>query len=141
MGIIILPFVNYIEGYLTEIGIRMGFDETSQFTINVNGGSPQLNIVSGSGNLNATQNAGMDKDDLEKLLEDVLKEANTSTLNSEELQQITDSLEAIKSEMLSQSPKKGILRTALKGLQMVNGSTQFLAAVATIVQVVTPYIQ
>ena len=138
---IILPFVNYIEGYLTEIGIRMGFDETSQFTINVNGGSPQLNIVSGSGNLNATQNAGMDKDDLEKLLEDVLKEANTSTLNSEELQQITDSLEAIKSEMLSQSPKKGILRTALKGLQMVNGSTQFLAAVATIVQVVTPYIQ
>ena len=83
----------------------------------------------------------MDKDDFEKLLEDVLKEANTSTLNSEELQQITDSLEAIKSEMLSQSPKKGILRTALKGLQMVNGSTQFLAAVATIAQVVTPYIQ
>lgn len=28
---IVLPFVNYIEGYLTEIGIQMGYDEDKKY--------------------------------------------------------------------------------------------------------------
>jgi hypothetical protein len=138
---IILPFVNYIEGYLTEIGIQMGYDENAQFTINVNGGNPQLNLVSGNGAITATQNIGVDISKLENIIDEIRKTTNTECFAREELEQITDSLDAIKAEITSLQPKKGILRTALKGLQAIHGSAEFLAAVATIVQFISPYIQ
>ena len=138
---IILPFVNYIEGYLTEIGIQMGYDENTQFTINVTGGNPQLNIASGNSEITATQNIGIDVNQLEKIMDEIRGATNTEAFGNEELEQITDSLDAIKAELTSLQPKKGILRTALKGLQAINGSAQFLAAIATMVQFVGPYIQ
>lgn len=138
---IILPFVNYIEGYLTEIGIQMGYDENTQFTINVTGGNPQLNIASGNSEIAATQNIGIDVNQLEKIIDEIRGTTNTEALGNEEIEQITDSLDAIKAELTSLQPKKGILRTALKGLQAINGSAQFLAAIATMVQFVGPYIQ
>jgi len=138
---IILPFVNYIEGYLTEIGIQMGYDENTQFTINVTGGNPQLNIASGNSEIAATQNIGIDVNQLEKIMDEIRGATNTEAFSNEELEQITDSLDAIKAELTSLQPKKGILRTALKGLQAINGSAQFLAAIATMVQFVGPYIQ
>ena len=138
---IILPFVNYIEGYLTEIGIQMGYDENTQFTINVTGGNPQLNIASGNSEITATQNIGIDVNQLEKIMDEIREATNTEAFGNEEIEQITDSLDAIKAELTSLQPKKGILRTALKGLQAINGSAQFLAAIATMVQFVGPYIQ
>jgi hypothetical protein len=138
---IILPFVNYIEGYLTEIGIQMGYDENTQFTINVTGGNPQLNIASGNSEIAATQNIGIDVNQLEKIMDEIRGAANGEAFGNEEIEQITDSLDAIKAELTSLQPKKGILRTALKGLQAINGSAQFLAAIATMVQFVGPYIQ
>ena len=138
---IILPFVNYIEGYLTEIGIQMGYDENTQFTINVTGGNPQLNIASGNSEIAATQNIGIDVNQLEKIMDEIRGATNTEAFGNEEIEQITDSLDAIKAELTSLQPKKGILRTALKGLQAINGSAQFLAAIATMVQFVGPYIQ
>ena len=138
---IILPFVNYIEGYLTEIGIQMGYDENTQFTINVTGGNPQLNIASGNSEIAATQNIGIDVNQLEKIMDEIRGATNTESFGNEEIEQITDGLDAIKAELTSLQPKKGILRTALKGLQAINGSAQFLAAIATMVQFVGPYIQ
>jgi hypothetical protein len=138
---IILPFVNYIEGYLTEIGIQMGYDENTQFTINVTGGNPQLNIASGNSEIAATQNIGIDVNQLEKIMDEIRGAANGEAFGNEEIEQITDSLDAIKAELTSLQPKKGILRTALKGLKTINGSAQFLAAIATMVQFVGPYIQ
>lgn len=138
---IILPFVNYIEVYLTEIGIKIGYDENTQYTINVNGGSPQLNLASGNSKIVATQNIGFDIKQLENIINGIRTATNTEGFGNEELEQITDSLDAIKSELTSLQPKKGILRTAVKGLQAINGSAQFLAAIATMVQFVEPYIQ
>lgn len=138
---IILPFVNYIEGYLTEIGIRMGYDENTQFTINVIGGNPQLNLASGNSEIVATQNIGIDINQLENIINGIRTATNKEGFGNEELEQITDSLDAIKVELTSLQPKKGILRTAVKGLQAINGSAQFLAAIATMVQFVEPYIQ
>lgn len=138
---IILPFVNYIEVYLTEIGIKMGYDENTQYTINVIGGSPQLNLASGNSKIVATQNIGFDIKQLENIIDGIRTATNTEGFGNEELEQITDSLDAIKSELTSLQPKKGILRTAVKGLQAINGSAQFLAAIATMVQFVEPYIQ
>lgn len=138
---IILPFVNYIEDYLTEIGIQMGYDENIQFTINVTGGNPQLNIASGNSEIAATQNIGIDINQLEKVMDEIREATNKEAFGNDELEQITDSLDAIKAELTSLKPKKGILRTALKGLQAINGSTQFIAAITTMVQFVRPYIQ
>lgn len=138
---IILPFVNYIEGYLTEIGIQMGYDENTQFTINVTGGSPQLNIASGKSEIVATQNIGIDINQLEKIIDEIRGATNTEEFGNEELEQILDSLDAIKVELTSLQPKKSILKMAIKGLQAINGSAQFLAAIATMVQFVGPYIQ
>ena len=138
---IILPFVNYIEGYLTEIGIKMGYDENTQFTINVTGGNPQLNIASGNSEIAATQNIGIDSNQLEEIIDAIREATNTEAFGDEEIEQITDSLDAIKAELTTLQPKKGILRTAMKGLQTINGSAQFLAAIATMVQFVGPYIQ
>ncbi len=138
---IILPFVNYIEGYLTEIGIQMGYDENTQFTINVSGGNPQLNIVNGKGELTATQSIGIDTKQLECIIEEIRNTISTESFGSEDLEVISDSLEAIKAELRSLKPKKGMLRTALNGLKMINGSTQFVAAVTTLIQFVNSSIQ
>lgn len=138
---IILPFVNYIEGYLTEIGIQMGYDENAQFTINVTGGNPQLNIATGNSEISAIQNNGIDIEQLESLFEKIRKVTSTEGFGEEELEQINDSLDTIKAEVTSLQPKKGLLRTALRGLQTINGSLQFMAAVATMIQFISPYIQ
>ena len=138
---IILPFVNYIEGYLTEIGIQMGYDENTQFTINVTGGNPQLNIASGNSEIVATQNIGIDINQLENIINVIRTVTNKEEFGNEEVEQITDSLDTIKEELTSLHPKKGMLRTAVKGLQAINGSAQFLAAIATMVQFVGPYLQ
>lgn len=53
---IILPFVNYIEGYLTEIGIKMGYDENTKYIINISGGIVQLNVAEDTGVITANQN-------------------------------------------------------------------------------------
>jgi hypothetical protein len=124
------------------IGVaQMGYDENTQFTINVTGGNPQLNIASGNSEIAATQNIGIDVNQLEKMMDEIRGATNTEAFGNEEIEQITDSLDAIKAELTSLQPKKGILRTALKGLQAINGSAQFLAAIATMVQFVGPYIQ
>lgn len=52
---IILPFVNYIEGYLTEIGIKMGYDEDTKFVIHINGGNAQVNVADGHATVTAQQ--------------------------------------------------------------------------------------
>ena len=119
----------------------MGYDENTQFTINVTGGNPQLNIATGNSEITVTQTIGIDTTQLESILKEIINTSSTEDFNSEELEQITDSLDAIKAELISPQPKKGILRTALKGLQMLNGSIQFVAAVATLVQFVSPFAQ
>lgn len=132
---IILPFVNYIEGYLTEIGIQMGYDEDKKFMINVNGGVAQVNVANDNATVHATQSNGIDVSQLESIISDIMKHMPTS-LTQEEQEQITDSVEVIRAEIQSASPRKGFIKTALKGFQAINGTAQFGAAIATLVQFV-----
>ena len=53
---IILPFVNYIEGYLTEISIKMGYDEDIKYLIHISGGTAQVNVADGHATVTAQQN-------------------------------------------------------------------------------------
>ena len=135
---IVLPFVNYIEGYLTEIGIKMGYDENTQFSINVTGGNPQLNIASGNGVITATQNNGIDINQLESIIEEIKNIASSENFGKDKIEEISESLDTIKAELTSLQPKKGLLRTTLRGLQAISGSVQFIASVATLSQLVLP---
>ena len=130
---IVLPFVNYIEGYLTEIGIQMGYDEDKKFMINVNGGVAQVNVANNNATVNATQRNGIDVSQLENIISDIMKNIPTD-ITQEEKEQISDSVEVIRAEVQSASPRKGFIKTALKGLQAINGTAQFGAAIVSLAQ-------
>lgn len=133
---IILPFVNYIEGYLTEIGIKMGYDEDVKYVINVNGGIAQVNVANDNGTVNATQNNGIDAIQLESLISKVL-ESSTDDFSPEEKELLDDNIEVIREEAKSSSPRKGFINTALKGLQAINGTAQFGAAVVALTEFIS----
>ena len=132
---IILPFVYYIEEYLIEIGIQMGYDEDKKFTINVIGGTTQVNVANDSATFHATQSNGIDVSQMESIISDIMKYM-PNNLTQEEQEQISDSVEVIRAEVQSASPRKGFIKTALKGLQAINGTAQFGAAIATLVEFV-----
>ncbi|BCN31924.1 hypothetical protein bsdtb5_32190 [Anaeromicropila herbilytica] len=134
---IILPFVNYIEGYLTEIGIKMGYDEDVKYMIHVSGGVAQVNVANDSGIVNATQNNGTCSQDLEKLIFKLM-DTIPKDLSEEDRNQITESIEVIREESQSETPRKSFVNMAVKGLQMIKGGTEFAAAVAGICQFVQP---
>ena len=136
---IVLPLVNYIEGYLTEIGILMGYDEDVKYTINVSGGTAQVNLATDSSIINSVQNNGVDAAQLEKLLINVLQSVPTD-VSSQDKEQVEESIEVIREELQRYQPKKSFIRTAITGLQAVKGSAEFLAAVTALYQFVQPYI-
>ena len=135
---VILPLVNYIEGYLTEIGIQMGFDEDSKFNINVNGGLAQVNVADRGSTLNATQNNVVDMDQLNKLIND-LRNAASPDISKDDTEQINNSIEIICNEVTNGHPKKAFLKTALNGLKAIKDTAEFTAAVAAIYQFLTPF--
>lgn len=132
---IILPFVNYIEGYLTEIGIKMGYDEDIKYMINVNGGVAQVNVANDNSTVNATQNIDINTMQLETLISKIM-DLLPGNLSGEEIEQINDNIDVIRTEIRSQTPRKGFIKTALRGLQVINGTVQFSSAVASLVQFV-----
>lgn len=133
---IILPFVNYIEGYLTEIGIKMGYDEDVKYVINVSGGVAQVNVANDNGTVNATQNNGIDATQLESLISKVM-ESVTDDLSPDEKEQLNDYIEVIKQEIRNTPPRKGFINTAIRGLQALNGTAQFSAAVVELTEFVS----
>jgi len=136
---IILPFVNYIESYLTEIGIRMGYDEDVKYMINVNGGTTQVNVASDNAIINALQNNGVDLEQLKKLIS-ILRASVPSAMTEEETELLNDSIETIQIEVQCARPKKGLIRTALAGINAIKGGAEFAAAVIAIYQFVQPLI-
>ncbi len=130
---IVLPFVNYIENYLVQVGIKMNYDEDAKYTITVNGGVAQVNVANDDAKINAKQNSGIDITQLENILSDVIK-AIPHELDTKSQEEIRDSLEVIKDEVMKPKPRKGFMEVVLKYLSGINTTTQFAAAVATLVQ-------
>lgn len=118
--------------HLSLMGIEMGLDTSDSVTNNFNGsaGNIQLNQAVGESIINATQSNGIDMDSLEHLIVSV-KEAS-SDCSIEVITDIQDGLEAIRSELSSEKPKRGILKGALTFLKSVDAGTQFSAAVTQV---------
>lgn len=128
----VVILIRHIEGYLTKMGIDMGLDEKVKYNITVTNG--QVNLANDNGTINAVFNNGVNQEELKTLLASVL--SNRDGLAEDEAATVAESVDLIESELKQENPKKNILRGVLKGLQAIKGSTEFLAAVATLVQFV-----
>ncbi|KAF0506975.1 hypothetical protein [Pediococcus pentosaceus] len=130
---VVLVLINNIEAYLTKVGIDMGLDENTKYSITVNNG--QVNLASDSAKINATQNNGVDIKKIESLITNIISNIDVAT-SLEDRQQIEESLEMIQTELTSPKPKKSMINMALEGLKMIESGTEFSAAVVKLVKFV-----
>lgn len=126
----VLVFIRHIEGYLTKIGIDMGMDESIKYNITNTGG--QVIVANDNASVTATMNNGVDISTLDALLKTIKEMA--SGLSKNDTDTVHESVEVIESELRQEKPRKSFLSTAIKGLQAIKGSTEFAAAVTTLVQ-------
>lgn len=127
---VVMVLIRHIERYLTKVGIDMGLDEKSTYTITVHNG--QVNVANDNATITAVNNSGVDGVTLASLIQNV--RAAAQELPSDDAEIVSDSLETIEAEAVSETPKKGLLRTAITGIKAVKGSVEFAAAVAALVQ-------
>lgn len=127
---VVMVLIRHIERYLTKVGIDMGLDEKTTYTITVHNG--QVNVANDNATITAVNNSGIDGATLTDLIQKVRTTAQG--LPSDEAEIVSDSLETIETEALSEHPKKGLLRTAIAGIKTIKGPVEFVAAVATLVQ-------
>ena len=131
-----MVLIRYVECYLTKIGIDMGVDETIMYNITVHNG--QVNVANDTAVINATNNLNTDSANLAALMQAVRDTA--INLPAEDMETVSDSLETIETEVVSATPKKGLLRMALNALQAMKGTVEFGAAVAALVEFVGPLV-
>lgn len=127
---VVMVFIRHIESYLTKIGIDMGIDDKTVYSISVNNG--QVNIAHDNATLSASNNIVYDFGKLDSIIAKVRAEA--SGIEGEEAEIMNDSLDAIQEELKSGKPKRGILKAAVNGLKALKGTAEFAAAIATLIQ-------
>lgn len=136
---IVLPFVNYIEGYLVEIAVKMGFDENIKYDISINGGNVQLNIAEGNIEKPSQTNNGIELNQLMPLLDNVFKHAKYD-MPKDELDKVILSIESIKGELQKPQPKMNMVNAALNVIKAVKGSAEFAAAFTVLWQFLQPFL-
>ena len=105
---VVLVLIQSIEGYLTKIGYEMGMDEKMYW--NVSGG--QVNVASDNATINATQNNGIQLDELDRIVKAIMD--NVPSVNKEDAETIVDSVSMIKDELLKPEPKRTIISNGIK---------------------------
>jgi len=129
-----MVLIGHIESYLTKIGIDIGMDENTTYSITVNNG--QVNLATDNAMIKAVQNNRVDVDHLKALLEAVRKEIGDN-LSLEDTDTANESLEAIESELSQTIPKRSLLKTAIKGLTTLKSTAEFGAAVAALAEFIS----
>ena len=130
----IMVLIGHIERYLTKVGIDMGLDDKVVYNVTVHKG--QAIIATDNASVTATNYFGVDANKLNKLIAEV--QIATSSLAEEDQQTVSECLEVIETEAVAEKPKKGMIKTALSALQTVKGVAEFGAAVATLVEFISP---
>lgn len=132
---VVLPFVNHIESYLTDIAIDMGFDEEAKYMISIHGG--QVNIAKDQSTINATQYNGINTDELDKLIKSI-RTLLSDAIAPEEREIINDNIEVLQEELKKENPKNGFIKTAISGLQgvfpKIAGAVELTSAITSIIQ-------
>lgn len=135
-----MVLIRNIETYLTKVGIDMGLDDRVTYNITVKDG--QVNIANDSATIHATNTVnGFDVETLEKLVSNIKSALSECNLSPEDTETAENSLEVIQEETKKDKPRRGFIKTAITGLQAIKGTTEFGAAVVTLIQFIQPLIQ
>ncbi|MDW3916017.1 hypothetical protein QI334_13320 [Staphylococcus saprophyticus] len=103
------------------------------FVVNGTGNNIQQNL-SGNMTMNIQQNNTKNADEIEKLINEILENLDTYFTEEETKTEIKELIEVIQNETKQEKPKKSMIKTALKGLQTFNESTQFISTIAQLTQ-------
>ena len=112
----------------------MGIDEKITYSITVQNG--QVNIANDNATITATNTIGIDTTQLAELVQAVRSNANN--LSSDDAETLNSNLEVVEEEAKSNKPRKGFLKTAITGLNMLKGTAEFTAAIAALIQFIQP---
>lgn len=132
----VMVLIRHIERYLTKVGIDMGLDEKTTYNVTVENG--QAIIATEGSTVNATNQIGVNGNELAKLIAAV--QAVADTLSPEDKETVQECLEVIETETSAEKPKKSMLKTAITTLNTVKGVVEFGASVAALAQFVAPFI-
>jgi len=103
------------------------------FVVNGTGNNIQQNL-SGNMTMNIQQNNTKNVDEIEKLINEILENLDTYFTEKETKTEIKEFIEVIQNEIKQEKPKQSMIKTALKGLQTFNESTQFISTIAQLTQ-------
>ena len=112
-----------------------GADEQNVFNVTVNKG--QAIIANDNASVTATANIGADASELEKLIAAVRDKIGTIA-SDEDKEAASESLEVIEAEVVSEKPKKSMIKTAMATLQAIKGTVEFGSAAAALIQFIGP---
>lgn len=111
---LVMPFVNEIERYLSDIATDMGYDEESKFMINVNGGQAQVNISNDNSIINANQNIQFNQSDADNIISELKRNLEKELFDNESIKNILiPQVELIESEISEDKPSKTVLKTSI----------------------------
>lgn len=131
----VMVLIRHVESYLMKVGIDMGIDEKNIYNVTVQNG--QAIIVNDNSSVTATTNIGTTANDIEHLIAAVRTNMDTLT-SDEDKEAASESLEVIEAEVISEKPKKSMIKTAIASLQAIKGTVEFGSAVAALIQFVGP---
>ena len=131
----VMVLIRHVESYLTKVGIDMGIDEKNIYNVTVQNG--QAIIANDNSSVTATTNIGATANDIEQLIAAVRTKMDTLT-SDEDKEAASESLEVIEAEVISEKPKKSMIKTAIASLQAIKGTVEFGSAVAALIQFVGP---
>ena len=131
----VMVLIRHVESYLTKVGIDMGIDEKNIYNVTVQNG--QAIIANDNASVTATANIGADASELEKLIAAVRDKIGTIA-SDEDKEAASESLEVIEAEVVSEKPKKSMIKTAMATLQAIKGTVEFGSAAAALIQFIGP---
>lgn len=135
---VVMVLIRHIERYLTKIGIDMGINERTTYSITIENG--QVNIANDNSTINATNTISeFDYNRLTKLIEAVEKE--TKGISDEDYEILVSSIDVIKEEIKSTNPRTTFLKTAILGLKGLKNTVEFATAITALIQFLQPFIQ
>lgn len=132
----VMVLIRHIESYLTKVGIDMGVDEKVVYNVTVQSG--QAIIANDNASVTATANIGLNTNELNQLIDAVRSKA--AALEDSEKEAVMDSLEVIEAEVVSEKPKKGMLKTALKTLDGVKDTVQTAVELGSAIAKLTEFV-
>lgn len=103
----VMVLIRHVESYLTKVGIDMGVDEKNIYNVTVQNG--QAIIANDNSSVTATTTIGATANDIEQLIAAVRTKMDTLT-SDEDKEAASESLEVIEAEVISEKPKKSMIK-------------------------------